>query len=77
MPKPNLDENDMHRNPVKRDLVEAPELWRWSSFRATEMLLWWTSRPIYLILSIGYSFRQQLVTDRTAAKSYFERGALL
>ena len=24
----------MHRNPVKRGLVEAPEQWRWSSFRA-------------------------------------------
>ena len=24
----------MHRNPVKRKLVEAPELWRWSSYRA-------------------------------------------
>ena len=24
----------VHRNPVKRGLVEAPELWRWSSFRA-------------------------------------------
>ena len=24
----------MHRNPVKRGLVAAPELWRWSSFRA-------------------------------------------
>jgi len=23
-----------HRNPVKRGLVESPELWRWSSFRA-------------------------------------------
>ncbi|HEY1936591.1 MAG TPA: transposase [Candidatus Angelobacter sp.] len=23
----------MHRNPVKRGLVESPELWRWSSFR--------------------------------------------
>jgi putative transposase len=23
----------MHRNPVKRGLVKAPELWRWSSFR--------------------------------------------
>jgi putative transposase len=23
----------MHRNPVKRGLVTAPELWRWSSFR--------------------------------------------
>jgi putative transposase len=23
----------MHRNPVKRDLVSSPELWRWSSFR--------------------------------------------
>ncbi|MBI2679368.1 MAG: hypothetical protein HYX28_11355 [Candidatus Koribacter versatilis] len=23
----------MHRNPVKRSLVPAPELWRWSSFR--------------------------------------------
>jgi putative transposase len=24
----------MHRNPVKRGLVELPELWRWSSYRA-------------------------------------------
>ena len=24
----------IHRNPVKRGLVDAPELWRWSSFRA-------------------------------------------
>jgi putative transposase len=24
----------MHRNPVKRGLVESPELWAWSSFRA-------------------------------------------
>ena len=23
----------LHRNPVKRGLVESPELWRWSSFR--------------------------------------------
>lgn len=23
----------MHRNPVKRGLVESPELWRWSSYR--------------------------------------------
>jgi putative transposase len=23
----------MHNNPVKRGLVESPELWRWSSFR--------------------------------------------
>jgi putative transposase len=23
----------IHRNPVKRGLVESPELWRWSSFR--------------------------------------------
>ena len=23
----------IHRNPVRRGLVEAPELWRWSSFR--------------------------------------------
>ncbi len=23
----------MHRNPVKRGLVDAPELWEWSSFR--------------------------------------------
>jgi putative transposase len=27
----------MHRNPVKRGLVETPELWRWSSFRAYAM----------------------------------------
>jgi putative transposase len=24
----------MHRNPVKRGLVEAPEMWRWSSYRS-------------------------------------------
>jgi putative transposase len=24
----------IHRNPVKRGLVEAPEMWKWSSFRA-------------------------------------------
>jgi hypothetical protein len=24
----------MHRNPVKRGLVEQPEQWKWSSFRA-------------------------------------------
>jgi putative transposase len=24
----------LHRNPVKRGLVELPELWRWSSYRA-------------------------------------------
>jgi putative transposase len=24
----------IHRNPVKRGLVESPELWRWSSFRS-------------------------------------------
>jgi hypothetical protein len=24
----------MHRNPVTRCLVESPELWRWSSYRA-------------------------------------------
>ena len=23
----------MHRNPVKRGLVESPEQWEWSSFR--------------------------------------------
>ena len=23
----------MHRNPVKRELVESPDMWRWSSFR--------------------------------------------
>jgi putative transposase len=23
----------MHRNPVKRGLVETPEQWRWSSYR--------------------------------------------
>ncbi|MBZ5597042.1 MAG: hypothetical protein LAN83_01860, partial [Acidobacteriia bacterium] len=25
----------MHRNPVKRGLVTSPELWRWSSYRAS------------------------------------------
>lgn len=24
----------MHRNPVQRGLVESPELWRWTSYRA-------------------------------------------
>jgi len=24
----------MHRNPVKRGLVEQPEQWRWSSYRS-------------------------------------------
>ena len=24
----------MHRNPVKRGLVERPEQWKWSSYRA-------------------------------------------
>jgi putative transposase len=24
----------MHRNPVKRGLVESPESWQWSSYRA-------------------------------------------
>jgi hypothetical protein len=24
----------MHRNPARRGLVESPELWPWSSFRA-------------------------------------------
>jgi hypothetical protein len=24
----------MHRNPVKRKLVEGPEQWRWSSYRS-------------------------------------------
>src|SRR5271157_870545 len=28
------------------------------SSTATEMVLWWTSRPIYLMLSIGCSFRE-------------------
>src|SRR5664279_2550365 len=29
-----------------------------ASTTATEMVLWWTSRTIYLMLSIGYSFRE-------------------
>src|SRR5664280_3911963 len=29
-----------------------------ASSTATEMVLWWTSRPIYLMLSIGCSFRE-------------------
>jgi putative transposase len=24
----------VHRNPVKRGLVDSPELWRWSSYRS-------------------------------------------
>src|SRR5436309_10002544 len=24
----------MHRNPVKRGLVDSPEMWRWSSYRS-------------------------------------------
>jgi hypothetical protein len=42
----------MHRNPVKRGLVEKPEDWRWSSFRhdqtgaegAVEIESEWTGR---------------------------------
>ncbi|MGC2195408.1 MAG: transposase [Terriglobales bacterium] len=26
--------NYMHRNPVKRGLVDSPEMWRWSSYRS-------------------------------------------
>ena len=30
----------MHRNPVKRGLVEQPDHWRWSSFRSYDMARW-------------------------------------
>ena len=41
----------MHRNPVKRGLVERPEDWQWSSFRhymtgesgTVEIESWWTA----------------------------------
>ena len=44
---------------------------------ATEMVLGWTSRPIYLMLSIGFSFREVWSLLHTATIAYCERGALL
>jgi putative transposase len=50
----------IHRNPVKRGLVEAPEHWRWSSFRAYAYqetgpvrVNEWSVRRVMLALSCG------------------------
>jgi putative transposase len=32
----------MHRNPVKRGLVDKPDQWKWSSFRASR-----TASPVW------------------------------
>ena len=41
---------------------------------ATEMVLWWTSRPIYLMLSIGCSFRQAWFTASHSNHSLLRKG---
>src|SRR5271169_7163408 len=42
---------------------------------ATEMVLWWTSRPIYLMLSIGCSFRQAWFTALHSNQEPTSKGA--
>src|SRR5208337_3392755 len=41
---------------------------------ATEMVLWWTSRPIYLMLSIGCSFRQAWFTVQHSNQILLRKG---
>src|SRR5208337_2797666 len=41
---------------------------------ATEMVLWWTSRPIYLMLSIGCSFRQAWFTASHSNHNLLRKG---
>src|SRR5271157_4655111 len=41
---------------------------------ATEMVLWWTSRPIYLMLSIGCSFRQAWFTASHSNHTLLRKG---
>ena len=41
---------------------------------ATEMVLWWTSRPIYLMLSIGCSFRQVWFTASHSNHNLLRKG---
>src|SRR5271165_1121445 len=45
-----------------------------ASSTATEMVLWWTSRPIYLMLSIGCSFRQAWLTASHSSHSLLRKG---
>src|SRR5271165_1337468 len=44
------------------------------SSTATEMVLWWTSRPIYLMLSIGCSFRQVWFTASHSNHNLLRKG---
>src|SRR5271167_3228146 len=41
---------------------------------ATEMVLWWTSRPIYLMLSIGCSFRRVWFTASHSNQILLRKG---
>src|SRR5271166_1110674 len=41
---------------------------------ATEMVLWWTSRPIYLMLSMGCSFRQAWFTASHSNHNLLRKG---
>src|SRR5208283_2452173 len=45
-----------------------------ASSTATEMVLWWTSRPIYLMLSIGCSFRQAWFTASHSNQILLRKG---
>src|SRR5271157_1400455 len=45
-----------------------------ASSTATEIVLWWTSRPIYLMLSIGCSFRQVWFTASHSNHSLLRKG---
>src|SRR5271157_4128360 len=44
------------------------------SSTATEIVLWWTSRPIYLMLSIGCSFRQAWFTASHSNQILLRKG---
>src|SRR5271166_4715246 len=41
---------------------------------ATEMVLWWTSRPIYLMLSIGCSFREVKLLPKHSNHNLLRKG---
>src|SRR5271157_1379839 len=45
-----------------------------ASSTAAEMVLWWTSRPIYLMLSIGCSFRQAWFTASHSNQILLRKG---
>jgi putative transposase len=59
----------MHRNPVKRGLVENPEQWEWSSFRS---YLFGETGPVRVKFQewpIGESFGDRRVVGITEARS--------